>query len=130
MAASPTFGSTTAVTGNDYSLIDFAYTHPNTLNGWQNGDYNYDGKVDGSDYTRKMLDYVCGNRQLFDPSHSYTLFNAQPPLRGLGPGVGFSCRGGEVCQQPGGPNEQRQPEKDGWCALDFRDGHGVEHSLS
>jgi nucleotide-binding universal stress UspA family protein len=36
--------------------------------------------VDGSDYTRKMLDYVCGNRELFDPSHTYVLFNAQPPL--------------------------------------------------
>jgi len=36
--------------------------------------------VDGSDYTRKMLDYVCGNRQLFDPSHTFMLFNAQAPL--------------------------------------------------
>ncbi len=36
--------------------------------------------VDGSDYTRKMLDYVCANGALFDPSHAYTLFNAQPPL--------------------------------------------------
>lgn len=36
--------------------------------------------VDGSDYTRKMLDYVCGNRTLFDPSHEYVLFNTQPPL--------------------------------------------------
>lgn len=29
--------------------------------------------VDGSEYTRKMLDYVCANRALFDASHSYTL---------------------------------------------------------
>jgi nucleotide-binding universal stress UspA family protein len=36
--------------------------------------------VDGSDYTQKMLDYVCANRALFDASHSYALFNAQPPL--------------------------------------------------
>ena len=36
--------------------------------------------VDGSDYTRKMLDYVCSNRELFDPSHTFMLFNAQPPL--------------------------------------------------
>lgn len=36
--------------------------------------------VDGSDYTRKMLDYLCANRQLFDPSHEYVLLNAQPPL--------------------------------------------------
>ena len=36
--------------------------------------------VDGSDYTRKMLDYVCGNRALFDASHSYVLFHAQAPL--------------------------------------------------
>jgi nucleotide-binding universal stress UspA family protein len=36
--------------------------------------------VDGSPYTRKMLDYVVANRGLFDASHSYMLFNAQPPL--------------------------------------------------
>ncbi|NML42423.1 universal stress protein [Ramlibacter sp. G-1-2-2] len=36
--------------------------------------------VDGSDYTRKMLEYVVANRSLFDASHSYTLFHAQPPL--------------------------------------------------
>jgi nucleotide-binding universal stress UspA family protein len=36
--------------------------------------------VDGSEYTRKMLDYVCTNRTLFDASHTYVLFHAQPPL--------------------------------------------------
>lgn len=36
--------------------------------------------VDGSAYTRKMLDYVCSNRALFDPSHDYVLLNTQPPL--------------------------------------------------
>jgi nucleotide-binding universal stress UspA family protein len=36
--------------------------------------------VDGSPFTRKMLDYVCANRTLFDASHSYTLLNAQPQL--------------------------------------------------
>lgn len=36
--------------------------------------------IDGSAYTRKMLDYVSTNRQLFDPSHSFMLFNAQAPL--------------------------------------------------
>jgi nucleotide-binding universal stress UspA family protein len=36
--------------------------------------------VDGSDYTRKMLDYVRSNRALFDPSHEYVLLNTQPPL--------------------------------------------------
>jgi nucleotide-binding universal stress UspA family protein len=36
--------------------------------------------VDGSEYTRKMLDYVCANRALFDASHSYTLLNVQPQL--------------------------------------------------
>jgi len=36
--------------------------------------------VDGSDYTRKMLDYVTTNNTLFDASHDYTVFNAQPPL--------------------------------------------------
>jgi len=36
--------------------------------------------VDGSDYTRKMLDYVCSHRTLFDASHEYVLFYAQSPL--------------------------------------------------
>lgn len=36
--------------------------------------------VDGSEYTRKMLDYVIANKSLFDASHRYTLFTAQPAL--------------------------------------------------
>ena len=36
--------------------------------------------VDGSEYTRKMLEYVRANAGLFDPSHTFMLFNAQPPL--------------------------------------------------
>ena len=36
--------------------------------------------VDGSDYTCKMLDYVCANKALFDPSHTFTLLNTQAPL--------------------------------------------------
>lgn len=36
--------------------------------------------VDGSEYTKKMLDYVLSNRSLFDASHTYTVFNAQPQL--------------------------------------------------
>lgn len=36
--------------------------------------------VDGSEYTRKMLDYLTANTALFDASHSYTLLHAQPPL--------------------------------------------------
>ena len=36
--------------------------------------------ADGSDYTRKMLDYVLTNSSLFDPAHEFTVFNAQPPL--------------------------------------------------
>lgn len=36
--------------------------------------------VDGSEYTRKMLDYVCSNRTLFDASHQFVLFNAPPPV--------------------------------------------------
>ncbi|AEG91186.1 universal stress protein [Ramlibacter tataouinensis] len=36
--------------------------------------------VDGSEYTRKMLDYVAAQRALFDNSHEYTVFNAQTPL--------------------------------------------------
>lgn len=36
--------------------------------------------VDGSEYTKKMLDYVLSNRALFDASHTYTVFNAQPAL--------------------------------------------------
>ena len=36
--------------------------------------------VDGSDYTRKMLDYVCTHQRLFDPSHEFVLLNAQAPV--------------------------------------------------
>lgn len=36
--------------------------------------------VDGSDYTRKMLDYVCTHRELFDTSHEFVLFHATPAL--------------------------------------------------
>lgn len=36
--------------------------------------------VDGSAYTRKMLDYVTSHSTLFDGSHEYVVFNAQPPL--------------------------------------------------
>jgi len=36
--------------------------------------------ADGSDYTRKMVDYVLGQRALFDASHDYTVLNAQTPL--------------------------------------------------
>ncbi|MBI5278849.1 MAG: universal stress protein [Burkholderiales bacterium] len=36
--------------------------------------------VDGSDYTRKMLDYVCDNRSLFDASHEYVAFTAPMPV--------------------------------------------------
>jgi nucleotide-binding universal stress UspA family protein len=32
--------------------------------------------VDGSDYTRKMLDYVGSNSALFDAGHEYTVFTA------------------------------------------------------
>lgn len=32
--------------------------------------------VDGSDYTRKMLDYVGSNTALFDAAHEYTVFTA------------------------------------------------------
>ena len=33
--------------------------------------------VDGSDYTRKMLEYVCTHEELFDTSHEFVLLNAQ-----------------------------------------------------
>jgi nucleotide-binding universal stress UspA family protein len=36
--------------------------------------------VDGSEYTRKMLDYVTSHSALFDASHEYTLLNAHSPL--------------------------------------------------
>jgi nucleotide-binding universal stress UspA family protein len=32
--------------------------------------------VDGSEYTRKMLDFVVANPTLFDPSHEYVVFTA------------------------------------------------------
>ncbi|QJW83290.1 universal stress protein [Ramlibacter terrae] len=36
--------------------------------------------VDGSEYTRKMLDYVAANQALFDAGHTYVVLNAQPEL--------------------------------------------------
>ncbi|MBL0421330.1 universal stress protein [Ramlibacter sp. AW1] len=36
--------------------------------------------ADGSEYTQKMVEYVVNQRTLFDPSHEYTVFNAQIPL--------------------------------------------------
>lgn len=36
--------------------------------------------ADGSDYTRKMLDYVGSNTALFDAAHEYTVLNTQTPL--------------------------------------------------
>ena len=36
--------------------------------------------VDGSEYTRKMLQYVVSHGTLFDASHEYVLFNAQLAL--------------------------------------------------
>ena len=37
------------VTGSDYQQIDMGFgLH---LTGWQNGDFNYDGVVDGSDFS-------------------------------------------------------------------------------
>ena len=38
--------------------------------------------IDGSEYTRKMLDYVCSHRELFDATHSFVLFNARIGIRG------------------------------------------------
>jgi nucleotide-binding universal stress UspA family protein len=35
--------------------------------------------VDGSDYTRKMLEYVCTHQELFDTSHEFVLLHT--PLR-------------------------------------------------
>lgn len=36
--------------------------------------------ADGSDYTRRMIDYVASNTALFDAAHEYTVFNAQLQL--------------------------------------------------
>ena len=36
--------------------------------------------VDGSDYTRKMLEYVCTHQELFDTSHDFVLLNAPGPV--------------------------------------------------
>jgi nucleotide-binding universal stress UspA family protein len=36
--------------------------------------------VDGSDYTRKMLAYVCAHQELFDNSHEFVLLHAPVPV--------------------------------------------------
>lgn len=51
--------------------------------------------VDGSEYTRKMLDYLRANKALFDASHRYTVFNAQPAL----PPHARSAVGAQVAQE-------------------------------
>ena len=50
--------------------------------------------VDGSEYTRKMLDYVCAHQPLFDAAHEYVVLNAQPPL----PPHARSAVGADVAQ--------------------------------
>jgi hypothetical protein len=39
-----------AVTGDDYSAIDFNILVPGS-DGWYNGDFNYDGVISGDDYS-------------------------------------------------------------------------------
>lgn len=36
--------------------------------------------VDGSDYTRKMLEYLCTHQKLFDSSHEFVLLNVPVPV--------------------------------------------------
>ena len=49
---------------------------------------------DGSEYTRRMIDYVQTNRGLFDTAHDYTVLNVQMPL----PPHAASVVGGQVTQ--------------------------------
>ena len=51
--------------------------------------------VDGSEYTRKMLEYVTSHSALFDASHQYTLLNAQHQL----PPHARSAVGANVAQE-------------------------------
>lgn len=36
--------------------------------------------VDGSEYTRRMLDYIATHKDLFDPSHEYVLLTVVAPV--------------------------------------------------
>lgn len=36
--------------------------------------------VDGSDYTKRMLDYIAADGELLGPRHTYTLFTAVAPV--------------------------------------------------
>ena len=38
--------------------------------------------IDGSDFSLKILDYVCTHESLFGKHHEYTLLNVQTPLPG------------------------------------------------
>lgn len=38
--------------------------------------------VDGSDYTKRMLDYIAADGELLGPRHTYTLFTAVAPVPG------------------------------------------------
>jgi autotransporter-associated beta strand protein len=42
---------TGSVTSADYAQIDAGFLSHGGLTGWQNGDFNYDGVINGSDYT-------------------------------------------------------------------------------
>lgn len=51
--------------------------------------------VDGSDFSKKMLAYLCTHESLFGKGHQYTLLNVQPAL----PGRARAVLGKEVVEQ-------------------------------
>jgi len=51
--------------------------------------------VDGSDYSKKMLAYLCTHESLFGKDHQYTLLNVQPAL----PGRARAVLGKEVVEK-------------------------------
>ena len=72
--------------------------------------------VDGSVYTRKMLDYLISHSAIFDPAHEYTLLNAQPPLpaacavgRGRERGAPLPRGGGASCARACDGGAQSRP---------------------
>ena len=73
--------------------------------------------VDGSPFTRKMLDYVATHGALFDASHEYVVFNAQPPL----PGRSAAAVGSDVTR---GYHEE-EAQKVLQPALAALQGHGL-----
>jgi hypothetical protein len=80
-----------AITGDDYSAIDFNILVPNS-DGWYNGDFNYDGAITGDDYS--AIDFNILAQGAPFPTGALRRFERRD--RGAGTGVAVGARAGRV----------------------------------